>query len=42
MEANILVVEDEKGIRDAITIYLKNKGYYVAGYGWNYHDDEAA
>ena len=29
MEANILVVEDEKGIRDAITIYLKNQGYYV-------------
>ena len=26
MEANILVVEDEKGIRDAITIYLKNRG----------------
>ena len=25
MEANILVVEDEKGIRDAITIYLKNQ-----------------
>ena len=29
MEANILVVEDEKGIRDAITIYLKNQGYHV-------------
>lgn len=29
MEANILVVEDEKGIRDAITIYLKNQGYNV-------------
>ena len=27
MEANILVVEDEKGIRDAITIYLKNQGF---------------
>lgn len=26
MEANILVVEDEKGIRDAITIYLKIRG----------------
>lgn len=26
MEANILVVEDEKGIRDAITIYLKKSG----------------
>ena len=25
----LLVVEDEKGIRDAITIYLKNQGYYV-------------
>lgn len=29
MEHNILVVEDEKGIRDAITIYLKNQGYQV-------------
>lgn len=29
MEHNILVVEDEKGIRDAITIYLKSQGYHV-------------
>ncbi len=29
MEHNILIVEDEKGIRDAIIIYLKNQGYNV-------------
>lgn len=29
MEHNILVVEDEKGIRDAIIIYLKSQGYHV-------------
>ncbi len=29
MEHNILVVEDENGIRDAIAIYLKNQGYHV-------------
>ena len=29
MEHTILIVEDEKGIRDAITIYLKNQGYHV-------------
>lgn len=29
MEHNILIVEDEKGIRDAINIYLKNQGYNV-------------
>ena len=29
MDHNILVVEDEKGIREAIQIYLKNKGYRV-------------
>lgn len=29
MEHNILVVEDEKGIRDAIVIYLKSQGYHV-------------
>lgn len=29
MEHNILVVEDEKGIREAIQIYLKNQGYHV-------------
>lgn len=29
MDHNILVVEDEKGIREAIQIYLKNQGYHV-------------
>lgn len=29
MEHTVLVVEDEKGIRDAIAIYLKNQGYQV-------------
>ena len=29
MDHNILVVEDEKGIREAIQIYLKNQGYRV-------------
>lgn len=29
MEYNILVVEDEKEIADAIEIYLKNQGYHV-------------
>ena len=29
MDHNILVVEDEKGIREAIKIYLKNQGYRV-------------
>ena len=29
MVHNILVVEDEKGIREAIQIYLKNQGYRV-------------
>lgn len=29
MEHNILVVEDEKGIREAIAIYLRNQGYHV-------------
>lgn len=29
MDHNILVVEDEKGIREAIQIYLKNRGYRV-------------
>ena len=29
MYNNILVVEDEKGIREAIQIYLKNQGYRV-------------
>lgn len=35
MEHAILVVEDEKGIREAIAIYLKNQGYtvYLAGNG---------
>ena len=30
MDHNILVVEDEKGIREAIQIYLKNQGYRVS------------
>ena len=29
IDHNILVVEDEKGIREAIQIYLKNQGYRV-------------
>ncbi|WP_294468563.1 response regulator transcription factor [uncultured Anaerofustis sp.] len=29
MQHNILIVEDEKGIRDAIKIYLNNQGYNV-------------
>lgn len=29
MDHTILVVEDEKGIREAIQIYLKNQGYHV-------------
>ncbi|NCC54999.1 MAG: response regulator transcription factor, partial [Erysipelotrichia bacterium] len=29
MEYNILVVEDEKEIADAIEIYLNNQGYHV-------------
>lgn len=29
MNHNILITEDEKGIRDAISIYLKNQGYNV-------------
>ena len=29
MEANILVVEDEKGIRETVAIFLKNQGYDV-------------
>lgn len=29
MEHTILVVEDEKGIREAIIIYLKSQGYHV-------------
>lgn len=29
MEHTVLVVEDEKGIRDAIAIYLRNQGYQV-------------
>ena len=29
MDHNILVVEDEKGLREAIQIYLKNQGYRV-------------
>lgn len=29
MKHNILVVEDEKGIRDTVTIFLKNQGYCV-------------
>ena len=29
MDHNMLVVEDEKGIREAIQIYLKNQGYRV-------------
>ena len=35
MEHSILVVEDEKGIREAIAIYLRNQGYevYLAGNG---------
>ena len=29
MEHTVLVVEDEKGIREAIGIYMKNQGYHV-------------
>ena len=29
MEHNILIVEDEKGIRDAIIIYLKNQVFFL-------------
>lgn len=29
MEYNVLVVEDEKGIRDTVKIFLKNQGYRV-------------
>ena len=29
MEHTILVLEDDKGIREAIAIYLKNQGYKV-------------
>lgn len=29
MEYNILVVEDECGIRETIRVFLKNQGYHV-------------
>lgn len=29
MEHTILVVEDEKGIRETVTVFLKNQGYHV-------------
>ena len=49
-EYNILVVEDDKEIRDGIEIFLKSQGYHVykaanCGYhdaadGWCDHDDQ--
>ena len=29
MEHTILIVEDEKGIRETVTVFLKNQGYNV-------------
>ena len=51
MEMNhVLVVEDDKEIREGVEIYLKSQGYdpscnrryYDAADGWNPYDDEAS
>lgn len=45
MEMNhVLVVEDDKEIREGVEIYLKSQGYEVfqAADGWNPYDDEAS
>ena len=36
MEHTILIVEDEMGIRDTVSVFLKNQGYkvYTATRAW--------